>query len=346
MAETMKGLCLNEEQKLEIREFPVPEPQKGFVRVKVKRAGICATDIGYWKHGSDRLQLPVILGHEASGDVDKLGEGCKNVKPGDRVIVMTTYEVCGECRFCKIEATNLCINRRGIGSKENGGFADYIVVPETSLIKMPDEMTYDEGAMVEVLACGIHAVAEQTPVTLDSTTVVLGPGPIGVLASLAAQACGSKVILAGLTQDVPRMEIAKKLGVEKTINLQEENLEQIVLDLTGGYGADFVVEASGAYPAVRTSLDIVAKRGTICQMGVHHGNGEVDWSKILHKELNIVGSLSQKPTAWIKATNMIAEGKIDVKALVSDVMAIKDYEEAFEKAANVTGFKVLFDLEK
>jgi L-iditol 2-dehydrogenase len=81
-------------------------------------------------------------------------------------------------------------------------------------------------------------------------------------------------------------------------------------------------------------------------MGVHHGNGEVDWSKILHKELNVVGSLSQKPTAWIKAKNMIAEGKIDVKALVSDVMAMEDYEEAFEKAANVTGFKVLFDLEK
>jgi L-iditol 2-dehydrogenase len=142
------------------------------------------------------------------------------------------------------------------------------------------------------------------------------------------------------------MEIAKKLGVYKTVNLQEENLEEIVLGMTDGYGADFVVEASGAYPAVRTALDIVAKRGTICQMGVHHGNGEVDWSKILHKELNVVGSLSQKPTAWIKAKNMIAEGKIDVKALVSDVIAMEDYEEAFEKAANVTGFKVLFDLEK
>ncbi|MFZ7119395.1 MAG: zinc-dependent alcohol dehydrogenase [Eubacteriaceae bacterium] len=346
MSKMMKGLCLNEEQKLELREFPIPEPQKGFVRVKVKKAGICATDIGYWKHGSDRLQLPVILGHEAAGTVEKLGEDVSKVTEGDRVIVMTTYEVCGECRFCKIEATNLCINRRGIGSKENGAFAEYIVVPETSLIKMPAEMSFDEGAMVEVLACGVHAVAEQTPVTLNSITLILGPGPIGVLAAQAAMAAGSKVILAGLTQDVPRLELAKELGVDVVVNLQEENLEKIVMDMTDGYGADFVVEASGSYPAVRSALDLVAKRGTVCQMGVHHSLGEIDWSRILHKELNVIGSLSQKPTAWHIAKDLINDGKVQVKPLVSDIMALEDYEEAFEKAANVSGFKVLFDLEK
>ena len=308
MTDTMKGLCLNEEQKLEIREFSIPEPQRGFVRVKVKKAGICATDIGYWKHGSDRLQLPVILGHEASGVVEKLGDGVTKVKEGDRVIVMTTYEVCGECHFCRIEATNLCINRRGIGSKENGAFADYIVIPETSCIPMPDAMSFEEGAMVEVLACGVHAVAEQAPVTLDSVTLVLGPGPIGVLASQAAQAAGSKVILAGLNQDIPRLKLAKELGIFKVVNLQEEDLKQIVLDMTDGYGADFVVEASGSYPAVKSALELVAKRGTVCQMGVHHSLGELDWSLILHKELHIIGSLSQKPTAWHIAKDLITFG--------------------------------------
>ncbi|HCX65920.1 MAG TPA: hypothetical protein DHN33_12010, partial [Eubacteriaceae bacterium] len=231
-------------------------------------------------------------------------------------------------------------------SKENGGFAEYVEVPQDSCIPMPDSMSFDEGALVEVLACGIHAVAEQAPVTLDSTTVVIGPGPIGVLASLAAQQCGSKVILAGLTQDMDRMKVAKELGVERIVNLQEEDLKQIVLDSTDGYGADFVVEASGSYPGVKTALDLAAKKGTVCQMGVNHGEGQLDWSVILHKELQVIGSLSQKPTAWIKAKNQINEGKIDVKPLVSDVMALEDYEKAFEKAANVTGFKVLFDLEK
>jgi len=346
MKDTMKGLCLNEEQKLELKQFPIPEPKKGFVRVKVKRAGICATDVSYWKHGSDRLQLPVILGHEAAGVVEKLGEGVSKVKTGDRVIVMTTYEVCGVCRFCRIEATNLCIARRGIGSKENGAFAEYIVVPETSLISMPDDMCFEDGAMVEVLACGVHAVAEQTPVTLDSVTLILGPGPIGVLAAQVAKAAGSRVIIAGLTQDIPRLELAKSLGIDVVVNLQEEDLKQIVLDMTDGYGADFVVEASGSFPAVKSALDLVAKRGTVCQMGVHHSLGEIDWSLILHKELNIVGSLSQKPTAWHIAKDLIVDGKVQVKPLVSDIMAIEDYEEAFEKAANVAGFKVLFDLEK
>lgn len=346
MGKTMKGLCLNEEQKLEIRDFPIPEPQEGYVRVKVKKAGICATDIGYWKHGSDRLQLPVILGHEASGIVEKIGDGVSKVKSGDRVIVMTTYKVCGECRFCKIDATNLCVSRRGIGSKENGAFADYIVIPESSCIPMPDSMTFEEGAMVEVLACGVHAVAEQAPVTLNSVTLVLGPGPIGVLAAQAAQAAGSKVIISGLNQDIPRLKIAKELGINVVVNSQEEDLKKIVMEMTDGYGADFVVEASGSYPAVRSALDLVAKKGTVCQMGVHHSLGEVDWSLILHKELHVIGSLSQKPTAWHIAKDLINEGKVKVDPLISDIMQLKDYENAFEKAANVAGFKVLLDFDK
>ncbi|MFZ7134680.1 MAG: zinc-dependent alcohol dehydrogenase [Eubacteriales bacterium] len=346
MTKTMKSLCLNEEQKLEIREFPIPEPQEGFVRVKVKKAGICATDVGYWKYGSDRLQLPVILGHEAAGVIEKLGDGVTKVKEGDRVIVMTTYQVCGECRFCKIDATNLCISRRGIGSKENGAFADYIIIPETSCIAMPESMSFEEGAMVEVLACGVHAVAEQAPVTLNSVTLVLGPGPIGVLAAQAAQSAGSKVVLAGLNQDIPRLKLAKELGINVVVNLQEEDLQQIILDMTHGYGADFVVEASGSYPAVRSALDLVAKKGTVCQMGVHHALGEIDWSRILHKELNVIGSLSQKPSAWHIAKDLIKDGKVQVKPLISDIMDLEDYEEAFEKAANVSGFKVLFDFDK
>lgn len=348
MSEMMRGLCLNEDRQLELREFPIPEPKKGYVRVKVMRGGICATDLGYWKFGSDRLgELPVIIGHEGCGVVDKLGEGVSDVKEGDRVIVMTTYEVCGKCRFCRKEATNICINRVGIGSKKNGVFAEYVEVPETSCIAMPENMSYDEGALVEVLACGVHATREMTTVHMDDVVLVSGPGPIGTLAALSAKAAGATVVLAGLAQDAPRLKVAKELGIDVCVDQSKEDLKQIIMDMTDGYGADVAVECAGVYPSFLTCLDLVAKQGTISQMGVFHNKAkEIDLYPILAKEVRVHGSLSQKPTAWHIAKDLISAGKVDVKPLVTDVMALEDWEDAFNKAAHVTGFKVLFDPQK
>ncbi|MGN8912853.1 zinc-dependent alcohol dehydrogenase [Anaerofustis butyriciformans] len=348
MSETMRGLCLNEDRQLELREFPVPEPKRGYVRVKVKRGGICATDLAYWKFGSDRLgELPVIIGHEGCGVVDKLGEDVTDVKVGDRVVVMTTYKVCGKCKNCAVGNTNVCIERLGIGSKKNGCFAEYVEVPSTSCIPMPDNMSFEEGALIEVLACGIHAVRETTTTHADEVVVVCGPGPIGTLAALAAKANNSTVVLTGINQDKHRLEIAKTLGIDYCVNQQEEDLKALVMDLTDGYGADVVVEASGAYPSLNTCLDIVKKTGTISQMGVFHGPSPdyLDLGRIQEKEIRIQGTLSQKPTAWRRAIDLVAAGKINIKPLVSDVMKLEDWEEAFNKAANVTGFKVLFDPE-
>lgn len=345
MSEMMRGLCLNEDRKLELREFPIPEPKKGYVRVKVERGGICATDIGYWKFGSERLgELPVIIGHEGCGTVDKLGEGVTDVKEGDRVIVMTTYEVCGKCKYCREEATNICINRVGIGSKKNGVFAEYVEIPQTSCIKMPDNVSFDEGALVEVLACGVHATREMTTVHMDDVVLVSGPGPIGTLAAMSAKAAGATVILAGLAQDAPRLKIAKEqLGIDYCVDQTKEDLKKLVMDLTDGYGADVCVECAGVYPSFNTCLDLVRKKGTISQMGVFHAPAkELDLYPVLQKEVRIHGSLSQKPTAWHIALDLIAKGKVDVKPLVSDVLKLEQWEEGFEKASNVTGFKVLF----
>ena len=347
MAKMMRGLCLNEDQDLELREFPVPEPKEGYVRVKVKRAGICATDLGYWKFGSDRLgDLPVILGHEGCGVVDKLGRGAKGVEVGDRVVVMTTYEVCGVCKYCQEGRTNLCINRKGIGSKKNGLFAEYVEVPATSCIKMPENMSYDEGALIEVLACSIHATREESMAHMDDVVLVSGPGAIGTLAALAAKAAGATVVLTGISQDVPRLKVAKELGIDYCVDQTTEDLKGLIMDLTDGYGADMTVECAGVGPSFNTCYDLVKKHGTLALMGVFHRPVELDLYPIHAKELRIKGSLSQKPTAWHRAIEMVSDGKINVKPLVSDVMALEDWEEGFKAADNVTGFKILFDPEK
>lgn len=342
----MQALVLNEQQKLELREIQVPEPGPGQVRIKVKRAGICATDLGYWKFGSDRLKLPVVLGHEASGVVDKIGEGVKKCKPGDRVVPQTTYYVCRECRFCRQERYNLCLNRQGIGSKADGVFAEYVVVPESSVMIMPENMTFEEGALVEPLACGVHSMADEIHVPVDSTVVVFGPGPIGLLAAQVAKVSGARVIVAGLSSDKARLDLAvRELGMDMAVDIQKQDLKKIVNNMTENYGADIVVECSGSNSAVNMALDIVAKRGTMVQMGVLHKIGEIDFAKILFKELRVVGSLSQRPTAWYTAMNLIRDRKVNVKAVTSHVLPLKDWEKAFNLTANQEGLKVLLDPE-
>lgn len=342
----MQALVLNEHQKLELRELEIPDPRHDQVRIKVKRAGICATDIEYWKRGSNRLQLPVVLGHEASGIVDKVGDEVTKFKPGDRVVPQTTYHICGKCRFCREERYNICQARKGIGSKANGAFAEYLVVPESSVMKMPDSMTFEEGAVVEPLACGVHAVAEQIRVPLNATVVVLGPGPIGLLTAQVAKASGARVVVAGLSSDKNRLEFAeKKLGINKVIDIQKQDIKKIIYEMTGNYGADVVVECSGSNSAVNMALDIAAKRGIVVQMGVLSKLGEIDFSKIMFKELTVIGSLSQKPTAWYTAMDLIIDGKIDVKAVTTHILPLNEWEMAFQIASNQEGLKVLLDPE-
>lgn len=347
MSKMMKGLCLNENRDLELREFPIPEPKEGYVRVKIKKSGICATDLGYWKYGSDRLgKLPVIIGHEGCGVVDKIGENVTDVKVGDRVIVMTTYEVCGKCKFCQSGDTNLCINRKGIGSKKNGVFAEYVEIPETSCIIMPDNMSFEEGALVEVFACCVHGTRQAATIHMDDTVLVSGPGPIGTLAALSAKAAGATVILAGLAQDNDRLKIAKKLGIDYCIDQTKTDLKEFVMNLTNNYGVDVSIECAGVYPSFATCLDLTRKKGTLIQMGVFHGNGDgADLYPVYSKEITVQGTLSQKPSAWHIAVDLISKGKVNVKPLITDIMKLEDWEEAFKKASNVGGFKILFDPE-
>lgn len=344
MKQTMKGLALGKSRELELIDFPVPEPKKGFVRVKVMCAGICASDIAYWRHGSPRLQLPVILGHEGSGIIDKVGEDVSKVKIGDRVILMTTYKVCGDCKYCKEGNTNLCINRQGLGSRENGFFAEYVEIPEDSCIPMPGNMSFEEGALVEVLACGVHGIKDKIRIGLNDKVVVMGPGPIGMSAALLAKSSGAHVTLAGLSQDSSRFDIARKLGITDCVNQQKVDLKEHMNKLNDGYGADIVIECSGSYHSFNTSLEIIRKKGKLLQMGIFHGEAAVkDLTPIIMKEIDLVGSASHIYDSWIVARDLISSEKIPMIELVSQVLEVKDFKKAFELAESVSGLKILLN---
>lgn len=331
---------------LHLKELPIPQPQAGQVRIKVKRAGICQTDIEYYHAGPSVLNPPVTLGHEVSGIVDRAGDGVQAFKPGDRVIAQTTYYVCGKCRYCRRWDYNHCPHRQGIGSVSDGGFAEYIVLPEESVMKLPDSLSFEEGATIEPLACGVHALVEQTSIPLDSIVVVLGPGTIGMFTAQVAVAQGAYVVMAGLNQDEERLALTRRLGIQRTVNLEKEDLFAVVNELSDGYGADYVVECAGAVKAVDMALKIVAKKGVFVAMGVYTEHIPVDFVLIHRKEINVIGSKSQIPSSWGKAVKLVLEGRVKAKELVTDVFPLSRWEDAFKKFERKEGIKIMLDPEK
>lgn len=331
---------------IELRDVPKPEPTANQVRIKVKRAGICQTDIVYIKEGGFALKPPVILGHEVSGVIDAVGSEVKSFKIGDRVISQTTHHVCGNCRYCKKGLYNHCAERKGIGSAADGAFAEYLVNWEESIMLMPDDVTFDQGAAVEPLACGVHALTERMNVCVDSVVVVLGPGAIGLFVAQVAKAQGAYVIIGGLTQDAERLELALKLGIDKAVDIQKENIMEIVKSVTEGFGADVVIEATGAKAAVDLAMNLAARRGTFIPMGVFNNTIDIDFHTVKKKELDVYGSHAQIPTSWHKALKMIQNGKVNVDAMISHVYPLSKWEEALEIVANRKGVKVMLNPEE
>lgn len=327
-------------------EIPTPEPEPGQVRIKIKRAGICQTDNIYIEEGGFALKPPVVLGHEVSGLIDAIGEGVEGFALGDRVVTQTTYHVCGKCRFCRRGELNHCPERKGIGSAANGGFAEYVVIRAASVMPLPDDVTFDQGACVEPLSCGVHALTERTVVNVGSVVVVFGPGPIGMFAAQVAKAQGGYVILCGTTADRTRLDLALDMGIHRVVDVGTEDVNQIVKEATEGYGADVVVEATGARSAVASSMEVVSRRGVFVPMGIFNNDISIDFHNIKKKELTVQGSHAQIPTSWEKALKLIQNGQVEVDAMISHVFPLSEWEEALKTVRERRGFKVLFDPER
>lgn len=338
----MKAVRLNNQRELVLETLEKPVPLNNHVLVKVEMAGICGTDLSYWKFGSSRLRLPVTLGHEASGIIADVGQDVKNLKKGDRVIMTTTYKTCGVCKYCMEGNINLCINREGVGSKKNGYLAEFVEIPETSCILMPDKMDFNEGAFIELLSCAVHALYDKTSVNKDDVVVIFGPGPLGILVAQVAQLIGANVVLCGLSSDYDRFIIASECNIKHCLNLEEVNIVKYINNITNGYGADIVLECSGSYRAFSSAIELVRKKGTIVQLGLFHGEPKIsDLSPLIFKEINLIGSISHVFDNWLKSIELINNKQIIVKPLISHFFKLEDYQEAFDISLRTESLKVM-----
>ncbi len=338
LVKTRKGVGF-----IEVRDVPEPVPGAGEVKIEIEACGVCGTDI-HVRHDSFPYWPPVILGHEFTGTVVELGPGCKKIKIGDRVVAEPHTRACGVCYLCRTGQIQICPEKRSPGWGIDGGMADYIAYPEWLLHKIPDGMSWDQASIVEPTANIVTDLIERTAMTAGDFVAVQGPGPIGLLAAMVARAAGARgVAIIGTPADEElRLAKARELGFRHVINIGETDPVKAVLDLTGGIGADIVVECSGAPRAIPVVVDLVRKRGKICVIGLT-GNRNVDlpWDKFSFKVVDMFFSMSTSYTSWDRTISLIHNGQVQAERLITHHVALDDWEAAFDATEKQQALKVL-----
>jgi len=329
---------------LELREVAVPKPGNREVLIEIKAAGVCGTDL-HVKHDTFPYWPPVILGHEFSGRVHEVGPGVTDWKVGDRVVGEPHTLACGKCFLCRTGNVQICNSKRSIGWGIDGAFTKFMVMPEHLLHRIPDNLSYEEAAVVEPAANVVKDVLEHAKVEPEDIVVVMGPGPIGLLAAMAARAGGAKkVVITGTPKDEQsRLPVARQLGFTEVLNLAEVNALERVQELTGGRGADLVVDCSGAEPAINMGLDLIRKKGRFCAIGMTGKDRiSIAWDKAISKDIDMFFNMSTSYTCWDRAISLIASGKINVKPLITYTEPLTNWEYVFSQLEAQQGLKALF----
>ncbi len=314
--------------KLELVDVQKPVPGPGDVLIRVEAASICGTDIHIVRKGFPGVEPPVTLGHEFSGVVAELGPGVEGIAVGERVTAEPFYP-CGECHWCRIGAYNHCSDLGAHGFYIDGGMAEYVVASGERVFRLPPDVSFEEGAVVEPATNCVYSV-DRVGLREGESVLVMGDGFAGlVFVQLARRLNAKPIVMVGHHDN--RLEIAKAMGADLVVNNKREDPTDGVSSLTNGMGADLVIEAAGSRSSFLLAMQLVRNQGRILQFGVPEGEVSVDLSPILMKELTIVGSRAS-PGAWQETVELVVSRQIDVRPMISQVFALNDTLRAFETA--------------
>lgn len=339
----MKALLLTAPSQLDLTDFPDPKPTEDEVLLRIRACGICGSDIHGWDGSTGRRRPPLIMGHEASGEVAAVGPRVTNWKAGDRVTFDSTI-YCGVCRFCKSGQVNLCDNRRVVGVspveyKQHGAFAEYLTVPTRILYKLPDNLPYEYAAMVEPVSIAVHAV-QRTKIAPGSTAVVVGSGMIGLLVIQTLRWAGAKHVIAVDLAD-NRLALAKQLGATHAINSGSGDVAAEVAKLTDGLGADTAFEVVGIAPTLNLALGVLKRGGTCVLVGnLSPKTQDFPLQAVVTRELSVLGSCSSAGE-YPLCLDLIAQGHINVKPMIETVAPLRDGAEWFSKLSAKDGGKYM-----
>ena len=329
-----------------LEEREIPRIGDHEVLIKICGAAVCGTDLHIY-HDQFPYWPPVILGHEFSGIIYSKGDKVTDWAIGDRVVGEPHTLSCGQCYYCRTGRIQNCASKRSPGWGIDGCFAQYMRYPEPRLLhRLPESISFELGSLVEPIANVITDVVERGDLRAGDTVVVIGPGPIGLMAGIVAKACGaSKVVLVGTEVDQAyRIPLAQELGVFDTIVLgTSQDSSRILTDISQGLGVDLVIEASGSQGGISSGISLLRKYGTFVGIGLPGRDTiEFPYKLAMSKVLNIVCNMSTSYTSWERAISILDEQQDLFFKLISEVISLDDWSYGFEKLERREAMKIVF----
>jgi 2-desacetyl-2-hydroxyethyl bacteriochlorophyllide A dehydrogenase len=329
MPDTMLAAVLFGPDDLRLEEVARPHAGPGEVVIKVARCGICGTDLHIMRGNFPAPNLPLTLGHEFAGEVAEVGEGVDHVEVGDRATVDINI-ACGTCFYCRHNDKLFCPRVRQLGVHTAGGMAQYVAAPASNVYRLPSTMSYDHAAYIEPLACTVHG-QDRVGIETGESVAIIGGGPMGLAhAALAGLRGAGQVIVS--EPDSNRRTTAQKLGADVVIDPFSADPVEQVRELTGGRGADVVIEAVGSAATYAQALEMARRGGRVLAFGAAPPTLEIPVKPfdVYTKELTIVGSYAGTYETWPKAIELIAGGRFDPGLIVDSVRPLEDVREAIE----------------
>ena len=322
----------------------VPEPDLGYndIKIKIHKTAICGTDVHIynWDEWSQKtIKVPMVVGHEYSGEIVAVGKEVRGYHVGDRVSG-EGHITCGYCRNCRAGRTHLCRNTVGVGVNRTGCFAEYLVVPAFNAFKIPDNIPDEVASIFDPLGNAVHTALSFDLVGED--VLITGAGPIGIMAVAICKHVGARHVVITDVNDY-RLELAKKMGATRAVNVSRENLREVMSELHMTEGFDVGLEMSGAPAAFNGMLEVMNHGGKIAMLGIPPAGMSIDWNNVVFKGLFIKGIYGREMfETWYKMAALIQSG-LDVTPIITHNFAIDDFQKGFDAMRSGQSGKVVLN---
>jgi L-iditol 2-dehydrogenase len=335
--------------KIRLREVPKPEIADDSVIVKVHTCAICGTDVKAYNIGIASIKPPVILGHELCGVIEETGKKVRGFETGDRVTLATTLP-CGKCGMCRRELFNLCLDKEPVGTYRDGAFAEYLQIPSRgiehgNLVKVPDSLSDQAASLCEPLGCVINS-QNIARVGFPDTVVVIGAGPLGILQAETAKARGCiRTIL--IQRSRKRYERALHFNIDHVICTEDTDPVEAVRELTGGGGADVVINAAPSREAVMLAFELVAKSGRVSLFAsVPKDNPlvNIDVNRIHYEQIEVYGASDLKPVNAVQALDLLVSGQVSTDKLITHILPLDEFFQGIELINRREALKIVMKL--
>ena len=339
----MKSLVKAKAEKgIWLQDTPEPEVGHNDLLIKIRKTAICGTDmhIYNWDEWSQKtIPVPMVVGHEYVGEVVGMGQEVKGFKVGDRVSG-EGHITCGHCRNCRAGRVHLCRNTEGVGVNRPGAFAEYLVIPAFNAFKIPDNISDDLASIFDPFGNAVHTALSFDLVGED--VLITGAGPIGIMAAAVAKHVGARHVV-GTDINPYRLELAKKMGATRAVDVSKEDLKDVMNELGMTEGFDVGLEMSGVPVAFRDMLNKMNHGGKIAMLGIPPQDVAIDWNQVIFKGLVIKGIYGREMfETWYKMASLLQSG-LDLSPIITHTFSIDDFQKGFDTMGSGHSGKVILD---